>query len=111
MPSWCNDFGKENLKGEKMVAVNDVLYDTIIVGAGPSGLAAGLELAKGKANVLILDRKQEIGCPKRCAEGLSNRWFEIMKIKPNPAWAVQEIKGAVLYGPNGKDVKMHSDNL
>jgi digeranylgeranylglycerophospholipid reductase len=94
-----------------MVAVNDVLYDTIIVGAGPSGLAAGLELAKGKANVLILDRKQEIGCPKRCAEGLSNRWFDIMKIKPNPEWAVQEIKGAVLYGPNGKEVKMKDKKI
>jgi digeranylgeranylglycerophospholipid reductase len=88
------------------MAVNDILYDVIIVGAGPSGLAAGLELAKGKANVLILDRKQEIGCPKRCAEGLSNRWFDIMKIKPKKEWAVQEINGAVLYGPNGKQVKM-----
>ncbi len=90
------------------MAVNDILYDVIIVGAGPSGLAAGLELVKGKANVLILDRKQEIGCPKRCAEGLSNRWFDIMKIKPKKEWAVQEINGAVLYGPNGKNVKMKS---
>lgn len=90
------------------MAVNDILYDVIIVGAGPSGLAAGLELAKGKANVLLLDRKQEIGCPKRCAEGLSNRWFDIMKIKPKKEWAVQEINGAVLYGPNGKQVKMKS---
>jgi digeranylgeranylglycerophospholipid reductase len=87
------------------------VYDAIIVGAGPSGLAAGIELAKAKANVLILDRKQEIGCPKRCAEGLSNRWFDIMKIKPTPEWAVQEIKGAVLYGPNGKQVKMKDKKI
>jgi len=84
----------------------ETIYDAIIVGAGPAGLSAALELAKGKANVLVLDRKQEIGCPKRCAEGLSNRYFKIMNIKPNPAWAVQEIKGAVLYGPNGKQIKM-----
>ncbi|MFA6268223.1 MAG: NAD(P)/FAD-dependent oxidoreductase [archaeon] len=88
-----------------------IIYDAIIVGAGPSGLAAGIELASGKANVLILDRKQEIGCPKRCAEGLSNRWFEIMKLKPTPEWAVQEIKGAVLYGPNGKQVKMKDKKI
>ena len=85
---------------------NEILYDVIVVGAGPSGLAAGIELAKKNANVLILDRKQEIGCPKRCAEGLSNRWFDIMEIKPKPEWAVHAIKGAVLYGPNGKDVPM-----
>jgi len=84
----------------------EIIYDVIVAGAGPAGLAAGIELAKGKANVLILDRKQEIGCPKRCAEGLSNTWFNIMKLTPNPAWAVQEIKGAVLWSPNGKSVKM-----
>jgi len=84
----------------------ETIYDVIVAGAGPAGLAAGIELAKGKANVLILDRKQEIGCPKRCAEGLSNTWFNIMKLTPNPAWAVQEIKGAVLWSPNGKSVKM-----
>jgi len=84
----------------------EIIYDAIIVGAGPAGLYAGIEMAKGKANVLILDRKQEIGCPKRCAEGLSNRWFRILDIKPKTEWAVQEIKGAILYGPNGKEVKM-----
>jgi digeranylgeranylglycerophospholipid reductase len=93
------------------MAKNETVYDAIVVGAGPSGLAAGIELAKGKAKVLILDRKQEIGCPKRCAEGLSNRWFEIMNLKPSPNWAVQEIKGAVLYGPNGKEVKMKGNKI
>ncbi len=88
------------------MSTNETIYDVIVVGAGPAGLAAGLELAKAKSNVLLLDRKQEIGCPKRCAEGLSNRWFKIMNIKPKKEWAVQEIKGAVLYGPNGKQVKM-----
>ena len=89
----------------------EIIYDAIIVGAGPSGLAAALEMAKGKANVLVLDRKQEIGCPKRCAEGLSNRWFNIMKIKPNPEWAVQEIKGAILIGPGGSQVKMKGKKI
>jgi len=60
------------------------VYDAIIVGAGPAGLYAALELAKSKANILVLDRKQEIGCPKRCAEGLSQSWFNILGIKPNP---------------------------
>jgi digeranylgeranylglycerophospholipid reductase len=29
-----------------------------------------------------------------------------MKLKATPEWAVQEIKGAILIGPNGKEVKM-----
>ncbi len=83
-------------------------YDVIVVGAGPAGLCAAIELMKEKTSVLVVDRKQEIGCPKRCAEGLSLRWFKKMNITPKKEWAVQEIKGAELYSPNGKSIKMKS---
>jgi len=81
-------------------------YDVVIVGAGPAGLAAAIEIAKEKINVLVLDRKQEIGCPKRCAEGLGMGWFKRLNIKPQKDWAVQPIHGAALYAPNGKGVQM-----
>jgi digeranylgeranylglycerophospholipid reductase len=89
----------------------EIVYDVIVAGAGPAGLYAGIELAKGGAKVLLLDRKQEIGCPKRCAEGLSNRWFNNLGLKPKPEWAVQEIKGAILISPNGKEVKMRGEKI
>ncbi len=82
----------------------ETIYDVIVAGAGPAGLYAGTELAKGKAKVLILDRKQEIGCPKRCAEGLSLRWFKVLNLKVDPAYAIQPIHGAALYSPDGTQV-------
>ncbi len=81
------------------------VWDVIVVGAGPAGLSTAIDLAKGKASVLVLDRKQEIGCPKRCAEGLGNSGFKRLNLKPKKEWAVHEIKGAQLYSPNGKSVK------
>jgi len=89
----------------------DEKYDVIVVGAGPAGLAAAIDLAKAKVKVLVLDRKQEIGCPKRCAEGLGGGWFKRLNIKPKKEWAVQEIKGAQLYSPNGKSIKMKNKKV
>lgn len=94
-----------------MEGIENKVWDVIVVGAGPAGLCAGIELAKSKANVLILDRKQEIGCPKRCAEGLSIKWFNIMGLTPNPEWAIQPIYGAALYGPNGRQIKMKNPKI
>ena len=81
-------------------------FDVIIVGAGPAGLRAADRLAKANLKVLCLDKKQEIGVPKRCAEGLGLGWFKRLGLTPDPKWAVQEIRGAALYAPSGKVVEM-----
>lgn len=44
-------------------------YHTIIVGAGPAGLACATHLAKNGKEVLLLERNRQIG-PKVCAGGL-----------------------------------------
>jgi digeranylgeranylglycerophospholipid reductase len=94
-----------------MFDASEKTYDVIVVGAGPAGLSAAIELSKAKVSVLVLDRKQEIGCPKRCAEGLGNGWFNRLALKPKKEWAVQEIKGAQLYSPNGTSIKMKNKKV
>ena len=81
-------------------------FDVIIVGAGPAGLRAASRLAKAKLKVLCVDKKQEIGVPKRCAEGLGLGWFERLGLKPDPKWAVREIVGAALYSPSEEKVEL-----
>ncbi|MCX8158481.1 MAG: NAD(P)/FAD-dependent oxidoreductase [Candidatus Diapherotrites archaeon] len=86
-------------------------YDVIIVGCGPAGLRAAKVLAENKINVLALDKKQEIGVPVRCGEGLGLGWFKRLNLKPNSAWAVQPIKGAALYSPTGKKVEIRFEEV
>ena len=86
-------------------------FDVIVVGLGPAGLQACKTLAEQKVSVLGLDRKQEIGNPKRCAEGLGLAWFKRLKLKPSPEWAVHKIYGATLIAPSGSFVELKSQKL
>ena len=83
-------------------------YDVIVVGAGPAGLRASTKLAKNGINVICLDKKQEIGVPVRCGEGLGLGWFKRLEMEPDPAWAVQEIFGAAIISPTGKRIEIRS---
>ena len=60
-------------------------YDVIIVGGGPSGSMAAIEIAKANLSVCILDRKTEIGSPVRCGEaigfsGLNNFFNRVFSV-------------------------------
>ncbi len=86
-------------------------WDVIVVGAGPAGIKAGEELAKRRLKTLVIDRKQEIGAPKRCGEGLSDRWVTVSGLKPDPTWARQYINGAILISPKGKKIVIDSEKM
>ena len=81
-------------------------WDVIVVGAGPAGNKAAQEFAKRGMKTLVLDRKAQVGPPKRCGEGLSMRWIKIGGQKPSPRWALQKINSTMLIAPDGKKVKI-----
>lgn len=82
----------------------DEEYDVVVVGAGPAGSAAAKICAEHDLSVLALEKRQEIGAPKRCAEGLGKNSLGRMGVEFNPIWATCEIHGAICYAPNGKYV-------
>jgi digeranylgeranylglycerophospholipid reductase len=43
-------------------------YDVVVVGAGPAGSAAAIRAAEGGLDVLLIEKRQEIGVPVRCGE-------------------------------------------
>ena len=50
--------------------------DVLVIGAGPAGSSAARFAAKEGVDVIIIDKKSEIGFPKRCAEGVSKKIFD-----------------------------------
>jgi digeranylgeranylglycerophospholipid reductase len=81
-------------------------YDVVVVGCGPAGSNTAKELAEKGFNVVIFDRNFEIGCPKRCGEGISANSVKQLKLKIPSYCIAQKINGAYVYAPNGREVKI-----
>ncbi len=80
-------------------------YDVAIVGAGPAGAYTAKCLADAGLSVYCVEKRQEIGAPKRCAEGLALAYFDKLGIKPDNKFCMQEIRGFIFTSPSGHKLK------
>ncbi len=80
-------------------------YDVIVVGAGPGGCAVAKRCAEAGLKTIMFEKRQEIGSPKRCGEGLTFSTEKIIGKIPEK-YIGQVIEGATVYAPNGKSVKI-----
>ncbi len=85
--------------------------DVLVIGAGPAGSIAAREASKNGAKTLIIDKKSEIGTPKRCAEGIMDGVLERVEITPDKRWIARHIDGARIVSPNNTSAWFTSENL
>src|SRR5659263_171188 len=83
-------------------------YDVIVVGAGPGGSITAKTCAEAGLNVLLIEKRQEIGDPVRCAEGLGKEGL-MRHIKPDSRWIAAEVKGSIIFSPDGTEIKMSEE--
>ncbi len=79
-------------------------YDIVVIGAGPAGSSAAMNAAKLGLKVLMVEKRAEIGAPKRCGEGLSRTSLQRMGLQADQVWVRRVILGASVYAPNGKKI-------
>lgn len=85
--------------------------DILIIGAGPAGSIAAREASKNGVKTLIIDKKSEIGTPKRCGEGIMDGVLEKVGIEADERWIARHIDGARLVAPDNTSAWFTSENL
>ena len=75
--------------------------DVLVVGAGPTGSTAAKFAAKAGVEVLLIEKRSEIGTPVRCGEGVAKRWLEEIGLSPNGEFIRHEVDGARILAPDG----------
>ncbi|HYA11350.1 MAG TPA: NAD(P)/FAD-dependent oxidoreductase [Thermoplasmata archaeon] len=79
----------------------DLTTDVLVIGGGPAGSMTAKWAAKHGAKVLLLEKRQEIGSPVRCGEGMSKDWLPEVGIRPG-RWINLEVEGARIFSPSEK---------
>jgi len=77
-------------------------YDVVVVGARVGGSTSALFASKSDVDVLMIEKRQEIGSPVQCAEGITYNTFETLEMKPSEKYIRSRIKGANIYAPDGR---------
>ena len=82
--------------------------DLVVVGAGPAGSMTAKAAAEAGLDVVMLEKRQEIGDPVRCAEGVSKAALKKL-VELDPTWISAEVKGARIRAPDGTEIVISED--
>lgn len=85
-----------------------VKADVVVVGAGPAGLLAAREAARGGAEVEVVEEHSQVGEPNHCAGVVSVEGMRRLGIEPLADFVQHEIVGGKLYSPNGTCIEITS---
>ena len=82
--------------------------DVLVIGGGPGGAVAARCAAQAGLSVLLVDKRQEIGSPVQCAEGVGHALLAPM-MQPDPRWISATIRRARIVTMGEPDAEMDLD--
>ncbi len=81
--------------------------DILVIGGGPLGNTTARFAAKNcSGRVMVIEKRQEIGSPVRCAEGISLSWLDELEIEKSEHFINKKVLGAKLYSPGGNQMTL-----
>ncbi len=80
----------------------------VIVGAGPGGSMTAKYAAEMGLDILLIEKRQEIGDPVRCAEGVAKITLK-NHVEPDPRWICADVTGSRIFSPDMTMVEMNEE--
>ena len=80
--------------------------DSLVVGAGPSGLLAAKEIASRGFSVKIFEEHTQVGVPSHCAGLISVEGLKRIGIEASDSFIQNTITGGRIYSPDGKYIEI-----
>lgn len=84
----------------------ELSYDVLVIGCGPAGASAASAASKGGGSVCVVDDRQEIGNPVRCAEMVGRGLLKMLDQPLPDACVAARPSSGQLIGPNGEKVTL-----
>jgi digeranylgeranylglycerophospholipid reductase len=100
MSPWRHQTGGQGMK-----------YDVVVVGGRIGGSTASLFASKNGLDVLMIEKRQEIGTPVQCAEATFCSTFQTLKMKPSPKYVCAEIYGGTIHSPDGNKARFEGKEV
>ena len=86
-------------------------YDIVVVGGRVAGSASSYFASKNGLNVLMIEKRQEIGSPVQCGEATTKDTYNTLGINPSKKYVRAELKGSDVHAPNGKHVRIEGNKI
>lgn len=81
-------------------------FDVVVVGSGPAGASTARHAAQKGLNVLLVDKKQELGAPIQCSGAVSAHALQDAGVPPDAEFVLTAIYGFIVYDEDGSPTRM-----
>jgi digeranylgeranylglycerophospholipid reductase len=86
-------------------------YDVVVIGGRVGGSTASLFASKNDLDVLMIEKRQEIGTPVQCAGATFCSTFQTLDMKPSDKYVCTEIYGGTICSPDGNRAKLKGEKV